>query len=202
MSPRPQVLSDAELLEGAARAISRLGIMRLTLADVAAELKISPGTLVHRFGSKRGLLLGLLRRSLGRSAERRAALKAAGGSPYASLLALGDRMARHVETPEALANNLAFFQVVVSDPEFHRLMLSQARRIRKEMGALIRDAINARELVRCDADNLARAVRATMDGSLLQWVIEREGTLASWIRRNIETVLRPYARGRARRLKR
>src|SRR2546427_836463 len=108
VSPRPQTLSDAELLEGAARAISRLGLMRLTLADVAAELQVSPGTLVHRFGSKRGLLLSLMRRSIGRSAERVASGPAARGSPYATLLALGDRAARHVQTPAALANDLSF----------------------------------------------------------------------------------------------
>src|SRR5712692_3098644 len=127
MSPRPQTLSDADILEGAARAISRLGVMRLTLADVAAELHVSPGTLVHRFGSKRGLLLALMRRSVGRVAERSAERRAAHRSPLAALRALGERMARRVESPKALANNLTFLQVDLSDPDFHRLVLSHAR---------------------------------------------------------------------------
>ena len=202
MSPRPQTISDADLLDGAARTISRLGVMRLTLADVAAELRVSPGTLVHRFGSKRGLLLSLLRRSVGRSAERLAATPAARRSPYAMLLALGDHAARHVQTPEALANNLTFFQVDLSDPEVHRLTLTKARAIRQEIRALIRDAISAGDLMPCDADRLARALQATMNGSLLQWAIEREGQLAPWIRANLETVLRPFVRRRRRRAKR
>ena len=103
MSPRPQTLSDADLLDGARRAIDRVGVMRLTLGDVAAELRISPGTLVHRFGSKRGLLLDLLRRSVSRSAERFAALRAARGSAYATLLGLADHMARHIPNAEVLA---------------------------------------------------------------------------------------------------
>ncbi len=202
MSPRPQTLSDAALLDGAARAISRIGILRLTLADVATELQITPGTLVHRFGSKRGLLLSLLRRSVGRSAARLAATRATRGSPYATLLAIGDRAARHVQTPEALANNLAFLQADLNDPEFHRLALARARGLRKEIRALVLEAIRVGELRRCNADQLARVVQATINGSLLQWAIERDGALARWIRRNIATILEPLARGRGRPVKR
>ena len=199
MSPRPQAISDTELLDGAARVISRLGIMRLTLAAVAAELKISPGTLVHRFGSKRTLLLGLLRRSIGRSAARLAATRDHGRSPYRTLLALGERMARHVETPEALANNLTFLQSNLSDPEFHQLAVMRARGLRREIRALIREAIRVGELRPCDPDRLARAVQATMNGSLLQWAIEREGKLAPSVRGNIATLLSPFVRSLSRR---
>ena len=51
----------------------------------------------------------------------------------------------------------------------------------------------------CAADQLARALQATMNGSLLQWAIEREGQLAPWIRGNIAAVLRPFVRRRGRR---
>lgn len=190
------------MLVGAERTISRLGIARLTLADVAAELGISPGTLVHRFGSKRGLLLSLLRRSIERSAQRVASRPAARGSPYTALLALGSRAARHVQTPAALANNLAFLQADLNDPEFHKLALARARALRREIRVLVRQAIRAGELGRCNADQLARTIQATINGSLLQWAIEREGDLQPWIRRNIATVLAPLARRQSRRVKR
>jgi len=199
MSPRPQVLSDAELLEGAARTIGRIGIMRLTLADVATELGISPGTLVHRFGSKRRLLLSLMRRSVEGGADRLVAMRAARGSPYATLLALGDRLARYAQTPQALANNLAFLQVGLGDPEFYDLWSRQARSVRKGIRSLIRDAVAAGELEPCDADKLALAVQATMIGSQMQWAIDREGTLAARIRANLTAMLKPLERGRRRR---
>ncbi|MCA1563440.1 MAG: TetR/AcrR family transcriptional regulator, partial [Acidobacteria bacterium] len=41
----------------AIQVMARLGPVRLTLADVAREIGLSPATLVQRFGSKRGLLL-------------------------------------------------------------------------------------------------------------------------------------------------
>lgn len=189
------------MLDAAERAISRLGVKHVTLADVATELGISPGTLVHRFGSKRGLLLGLLRRSTDRSAARIATARVAHHSPYAMLLALGSRAARHVQTPEALANNLAFLQTDLNDAEFHRLALGRTRALRQEIRALIRAAIKAGELRSVNAEQLARALQATINGSLVQWAIEREGELAPWIRGNIATLLRPLAidRGRGRR---
>jgi AcrR family transcriptional regulator len=190
------------MLDAAERVVSRLGVANVTLADVAAELGISPGTLVHRFGSKRAMLLALLGRSTERSAARSAAAHTAPGSPYATLLALGDRAARHVQSPEMLVNNLAFVQAELNDPEFRRLALARALALRQEIRALIRAAIAAGELRPGNAQQLARALQATINGSLLQWAIERTGDLAPWIRGNIAALLRPLAIDRRRGRKR
>lgn len=198
MSPRPRTVSDAELLEAAAQAIARVGLRRLTLADVAGELGISPGTVVHRFGSKRGLLLGLMQRSIGRVAERQAGRRAAHPSPYATLLAFGDGMARRAQTPEALANHLAFLHGTLDNPEFHRLTKAHARAVRNELRSLVLESIEAGELARCDADALSRALQATLNGSLLQWAIERQGKLAPLMRANLVAVLGPLTLRRGR----
>ena len=50
MSPRPRTVSDVDILIAAHRVISRLGPARFTLADVAKESRLSPATLVQRFG--------------------------------------------------------------------------------------------------------------------------------------------------------
>ena len=60
MSPRPRTTTDAAILIATHRAVTRVGPMRLTLADVAREAGFSPATLVQRFGSKRQLLLALV----------------------------------------------------------------------------------------------------------------------------------------------
>jgi hypothetical protein len=44
----------------------------------------------------------------------------------------------------------------------------------------------------CDAGRLARAVQATLNGSILGWAIHREGPMAAWIRRDLRMVLAPY----------
>ena len=50
-------------------------------------------------------------------------------------------MAEHVRTPEELANNLAFFQIDLSDPDFHGLALEYSRRVRAGYRALFGEAI-------------------------------------------------------------
>ncbi|MGH2614392.1 MAG: helix-turn-helix domain-containing protein, partial [Thermomicrobiales bacterium] len=62
MVGRPRTVTDAEILAAAERAIARHGPARLTLAHVAAEVGLTPPTLLQRFGSKRGLLLAVAAR--------------------------------------------------------------------------------------------------------------------------------------------
>ncbi|HEX6032044.1 MAG TPA: helix-turn-helix domain-containing protein, partial [Tepidiformaceae bacterium] len=59
MAGRPRTISDAEILAGAARVLSRLGPGRMSLGHVGREVGLSPATLLQRFKSKRGLLLAL-----------------------------------------------------------------------------------------------------------------------------------------------
>ena len=78
---RPRTVSDAEILQAAGRAISRIGPVKLTLADVAREVGLSPATLVQRFGSKRGLLLALAESAAASVDDCFAAVRAAHPQP-------------------------------------------------------------------------------------------------------------------------
>ena len=68
---RPRGIDDAAILRATVDVIGRVGPVGLTLAAVAAEVGLVPGTLVQRFGSKRGLLLALA--EAGREGRGRAA---------------------------------------------------------------------------------------------------------------------------------
>jgi AcrR family transcriptional regulator len=192
MSPRPRETTDEAFLWATARAVARHGPARMTLAHVAAECGVAPATLVQRFGSKRGLLLALVRQGVASSGEQYAALRAAHPSPLATLFALADCMAGMAPTPEELANHLAFLHIDLTDPDFHELALVQARATRAEIRTLLDAAVKARELARCDTAKLARAVQVTLGGGLIAWAIEREGTAAAWLREDLETLLQPY----------
>jgi hypothetical protein len=111
-------------------------------------------------------------------------------------VAAASDMAEHMRTPEELANNLAFFQIDLSDPEFHALALEYSRRVRAGYRALLDEAVRAGELNACDTATLARALQGVAAGSLLNWAIHREGPVVDWVRRDIETVITPYTRGR------
>ena len=190
--PRPRTATDASVLEAAFRAVSRLGPVRLTLADVAAECGLAPATLIQRFGSKRGLLLALAKAAAGSTAGCFAATRAAHPSPLDALVSAATEMTRHVTTPEELANGLAFLQMDVSDPDFHALALANSNELRAGYRSLIAAAVAAGELIPCDAGRLARAVGAVVGGSLLAWAIHREGTAEAWVRADLATLLGPY----------
>jgi len=199
MSPRPRLASDEEILAGALRAITRLGPAKLTLADVAKEVGLSPAALVQRFGSKRGLLLALASQGAEGNRSIFETLGTTHRSPVAAILAMADCMTQLGATPEEIANSLAFLQIDLTDPEFHRFALASSAQIHEGIRALVAKGIRAGEIVKCDASRLARALQAAMNGSLLNWAIHREGALRGWIRRDLETVLRPYRVRRPRR---
>lgn len=197
MSPRPRQASDGDILEAAFRAISRVGPVRLTLADVAKEAGVSASALVQRFGSKRNLLLAAAAAGAGSSDHLFATLRTRHRSPLAALLGLADCMVMMGSTPEAIANTLAFLQIDLTDPDFYRHALAASRETRAGIRALVKEAIDAGELVRCDARRLASAIQATLNGSLLNWAVHREGSLVAWIKRDLKALLDPYRRGRS-----
>jgi AcrR family transcriptional regulator len=192
--PRPRTASDAEILEGVARAISRVGPGRLTLTDVGREVGLSPATLLQRFGSKRGLLLALAQHAASSIDACFAAVRSAAPSPIAGLIVAATEMARHVESPEALANHLAFLQVDLSDPDFHALALAGSTRTLEGYESLLQDGITAQEIVPCDVARLARVIQAVTGGSLINWAIHRRGPVMAWLSTDLEAVLAPYRR--------
>lgn len=192
MTPRPRTATDEEILAGAVRAITRLGPARLTLAAVAREVGLSAAALVQRFGSKRQLLLAVAAQAPEGNAALFQMLRDTNPSYVAALLAMADCMAIMGSTPAEISNTLAFLQIDLTDPAFHRLALKSSGAVHAGIRALVKDAIAAGELSRCHADRLARALQAAMNGSLLNWAIHRDGTLQAWIRRDLETVLAPY----------
>src|ERR687892_59076 len=157
MSPRPRTKDDATILDAAGRIISRMGPAKFTLADIAREVGLSAATLVQRFGSKRGLMLALAGSARDSVEACFAAVRAANPSPLNALLAAATEMTKCVESPDEMANHLAFLQTDLSDPEFYSVMLENSIRIEAGYRALLDDAVAAGEMKTCDTVRLARA---------------------------------------------
>ena len=192
MCARPRTVSDEELLEATARAVSRVGPARLTLADVAKEAGVVPATLVQRFGTKRGMLLALARLGSGSEGDQMAAIRAAHASPLRALYAVAECWAGMAKTPEELANHLSFLVIDLTDPEFHHFALTHARSFHSAMKGLLDEAVTVGELSACDTDGLARVVQETLQGSLVAWAIYREGGAGDWVRRDLDFLLSRY----------
>src|SRR5262245_35534652 len=126
--PRPRTITDEAILMATQRAMSRLGPVKLTLAEVAKEAGLSAATLVQRFGSKRGLLLALSTGAAESVDGCFEMIRAKHRSPLAALLDAATFMTEFTSTPEEMANHLAFLQIDLSDPDFYRLMLEMSER--------------------------------------------------------------------------
>jgi len=188
---RQKLTPDADVVAATVRVVSRIGPGRLTLAAVAKEAGLSPATLVQRFGSKRGLLLAVARTGAGGAQECFARMRSRHKSPLKALLASLEEMTALCETPEMMANNLAFLEIDLTDPDFHTLALDGARATLAGYRALLNEAVKAGEIVRCDTVRVARALSAICGGSMLSWAILREGKAATFLRQDIEMVIGP-----------
>jgi AcrR family transcriptional regulator len=186
---RIKVTPDAAVLEATARVINRTGPTRLTLAEVATEAGLAPATLLQRFGSKRGLLLAVAEAGASGAAGCFVRARARYRSPLKALLATLDEVAALAETPEALANNLAFLEIDLTDPDFHRLALENARGTIAGYRRLLDEAVREGEIVKCNTARMARAIWATVGGSLLGWAILRDGEVKKFLRQDVEVLL-------------
>jgi AcrR family transcriptional regulator len=195
MSPRPRETSDAEILAATARAMQRYSPTQLTLAHVAKEAGVVPATLIQRFGTKRGLLLAVCSTAPAGVPEQFAAARTKHKSPLKALVELYVACSGFASTPESMANGLAYLQNDLTDPEFRAVTLAQFRALRSETRKLLDEAVAARELVKCDTAELARLIQQVNGGSMLDWAVFREGSLAAWLRRDLESLLRPYRSG-------
>ena len=191
--PRPRKVSDDEVFAATHRAMSRLGPNELTLAEIAVEAGLTAGALVQRFGSKRHLLLALSDRYSSGTSEMFDQLRKSAGSPLATLRAYGACLAQLAVSPAALARNLSYLQIDLTDPDFRKHLETMARSTRAELKALIEAAVDARELTRvADTRQLARTVEAVLSGSMMAWAHYQEGTAAAWMREDLEAVLAPF----------
>ena len=189
---RTRTKPDAAVLEAAHCVIARLGPSQFTLADIAKAAGLAPATLIQRFGSKRGLLLALAKTAAEGAGACFDMVRAANRSPLKALFASFAEMARLAETPEVLANNLAFLQMDLTDPDFRQWTLMNSRATLAGFRELLDDAIRAGELMRCDTEGLARLIQAATHGSMVAWAFHQEGPVGEWLRRDMEMLLRPY----------
>lgn len=190
---RPRKVTDEEVFAAAGRLMAVLSPAQLKLSDIAAEAGVTAGALVQRFGSKRNLLLtlvGLWSESIG---EMFRALSAGHPSALDALRTYAEGMAQMGEGPGGFAHHLGWLQLDLGDPAFHEHARRGAQATRRELTALLGEAIADGELdPRTDPVALARAVEVTISGSLLTWAFHQEGSARSFMRDALAATLEPY----------
>jgi AcrR family transcriptional regulator len=191
---RPRGVDDAVILRAAAEVIGRVGPAGITLAAVAREVGLVPGTLVQRFGSKRGLLLALAKHSAKDAEAQYERVRNEHDSALAALVAMAVKSMAPMDTPETFANHLAFLCMDLTDPQLHEHALAVHEAQRRAIESLLADAVSAGELqAGTDVAALAGTVQAITTGAGLTWALDRQGTLAQRLRQEIHRVLSPHS---------
>jgi AcrR family transcriptional regulator len=189
--PRPRTVSDEAILDAVLALAHRVGPARVTFASAAAEAGLSAATLVQRFGTKRDLLLAADKRGVDLWVG--ALHRSTAASPLARVV---EGLVLAVDpdaTPEEMANSVAMLQLDLADPDFHAETLRGARAVRGRIGHDLSAALAAGELrPGTDVTTLAKLVEVTYHGAMIGWAIHREGTLADWMREQVEAVLAPH----------
>lgn len=191
--PRPRTVDDRALLSAAGRAMGRHGPADLTLAAVAAEAGVSAATLVQRFGSKHGLI-----RAVGEDAATTAHEAFARHTAH-PLTALLDAYAATVASVAhaEMGNHIAHLGQDASHPDLRAAAADQARVLRTETAALLREALDAGHLrPDTDVERLARAIYLTFNGALIAWALDGGAdTAADAVRTDLAFVLSVHTTG-------
>lgn len=194
MSPRPRKATDAEILAATQRVMTRTGPRDLSLAQIAEEAGVTAGALVQRFGSKRDLLLAVMEEWASGSAEMMQAMRGRRGA-LAAVYNYGECMSAMGGSPAALANHLAYLQMDLTDEDYRECMVRAGADTREALRSWIGEAIDAGDLdSETDAKVLAEQVEVTISGALLTWAVYQEGSASSYVRRQLDRLLKPYRR--------
>ncbi|MGW6840133.1 TetR/AcrR family transcriptional regulator [Streptomyces sp. NPDC054958] len=193
MAGRPRGVEDVVILRAAARVMGRLGPSGLTLAAVAREVGLVPGTLMQRFGSKRGLILALADRSVQDADTLSDRIRGEQESALGALAALLAEWMAPMVSPETFAHHLAFLCMDLTDPELHERALAVHEAQRRAVRALLAEAVSTGELrATTEVDTLTATVQAVTSGTGLSWALDRRDTLVRRVRHALDVVLAPY----------
>src|SRR5690348_12068901 len=193
MTGRPRSASDEAIFEAMAAVVTASGPAQLTLAAVAGRVGLSAPALAQRFGSKQGLLAAFAAREAVAVAGTLAAARAGGTDPVQALVAVLAALPGALTTRDGLANNLAFLQMDLTDPELRPHAVAHSRALRDGIAALVTDAIQAGLLAAVTIpEALAADLWADYCGTMVTWAIDGTGTLPDWITARLERILVPH----------
>ncbi|GLW66281.1 TetR family transcriptional regulator [Actinomadura rubrobrunea] len=193
MTGRPRSVSDDAIFEAVAAVVSAVGPKGLTLAAVAERAGLTAPALTQRFGSKRGLLVAFATREAANVAGIFADARAAHPDPLTALVATLAGLPSGITTPESLANNLAFLQLDLTDPELRTHAVAQSRALRAEIAALVTEAVQGGLLTaETSPETLAADLYAAYCGAMLTWAVDGTGELSDWLTDHLERTLAPH----------
>jgi AcrR family transcriptional regulator len=157
----------SEILDAAVLAFGGKGYQRATLADVAEQAGVSPGTVSHYFGSKANLFEQVIAERLMPYVEAEEASLASHRGPMRELLAqLVRRLWDRAWEPGILELMRVMKVESAEFPESGRLMCRQlSERWRRIFGRILESGMAGGEFRRMDVDVAARVISYALVGT-------------------------------------
>jgi len=180
---RPRRVADADVMEAVRGALLETGYARLTVADVARRLGVTPAAVGQRFGGKRDLMLAYFQMWNARAAEP------ATGSALDRLLQIALADVDERGEPVAVANALSAFVDVVGDPELRAVAQAAIRHQRSRYRSVLAEAMDAGLVPRGDPDRLAAVLAAGITGAQLHWAVMADRPRADAVREHVLAVV-------------
>ncbi len=167
----------------------------MTLAEIGADVGLSPATLLQRFGSKRGLLLAIARHGAA-DLPRRIRRAASTAQPVTALIEVLAELADQIRTTDQFANHIAFLMLDLTDPEFREVTAEYAADVESAISEVLEAGQAAGELAHADRAGLPRAVHAAYNGALITWGMHRPNLCspAQAVREQLRQTLAPHTR--------
>ena len=185
--------SDAEIMRAAARLIARQGYSKTSLVEIGLAAGYSGALISNRFGSKEGLLRALLEHITTRFSKDQIGPAVADKKGLDALCAVMDAYLRELKEREA---RVRIFYVLMGEglgavPEVLPAFARLNETLRADAEQRIREGIEAGE-VRSDVDPKVEAVAflATLRGTALQWLVDREAFDLDRVREGLVASLR------------
>jgi AcrR family transcriptional regulator len=195
MTGRPRSASDEAIFEAVAAVVTASGPSGLTLAAVGERAGLSAPALAQRFGSKQGLLAAFAARQVIAVTGALAAARAGQADPVTAVVTVLAALPGAVTTRDGVANNLAFLQMDLTDPQLRPHAVAHSRALRDGIAALVADAVQARLLAAAtDPGPLAADLWTAYCGAMVTWAIDGAGPLPDWIAGHLERTLAPHRR--------
>lgn len=179
MSPRPAMgnVRRPQILEAAARVISRRGLIGLRLAEVADEAGLSVGSIQHYFGTRDRLLVESFAYETERAVERWVASENGDGDAWERLVALVDIVLDPPTFRERWTRWVQFWAAYAREPKLRRSMGQAYEMWRQPFRRAFEDGLASGEFrISVSLDRLVDRSIALLDGLVLQVLLEAPGT--------------------------
>lgn len=187
---RPRRVSDDQIFDALAQAISEQGPHQWTLPGVGKRIGLTGPALAYRFGNKRGLLLAFAAHQPDATDAHFAETTVRARSPREAIIDALVGLISAMTTKQQVANNVAMLSLDLADSELAQHTEHQARIIKTRVADLIH-ATDQRPASTAATD--AAHLYTVWSGAIITWAIDGKGTLADWTTTRLATAMEHLA---------